>query len=485
MKRGTILENIEVEKLVFGWKWFARLKSENPNIDGKALFISGWAIPWAIVNTKVVKKRKDYYDTQMQEVIKKSPLEKKHPNNLYGDMAWAKWVNIPYLEQLKIKQSQVEESLFHIKKLQENINIHPITPSPLVDGYRNKVEFSYWKYISAKYDIEQHFNVGFHKQWEFSKIEDFDGCILIDDIQNTVYKEIKDFSKTLGLPVFDQKTQKWFFRHILIRRAFFTDEMMIIFSFNHEYLEWKEHFSDKIELLKTFFWKLTKKHTIIKSVYFSHNSNKADIAIWELALVYGKETISEKLLWIEFEISPTSFFQTNSYGAEKLYSKVLEIADKEELQNQTVLDLYGGTGTIWMIFAWAWAKHVTSVELVESASRNWEANAKHNNISNIDFICDKVENFLDTYLSEGKSAELLIIDPPRAGMHPKALPNILQFQTNQIIYVSCNPATLSRDLHYILDNSDYKIEWVYPVDMFPHTHHIEVIVNLKLAPDNN
>ena len=481
MKRGTILENIEVEKLVFWWKWFAKLKSENPDIDGKTLFISGWAIPWAVVNTKIVKKRKDYYDTQMLEIIKKSPLEKKHPNNPFGDMAWAKWVNIPYKEQLKIKQSQVEESLFHIKKLQADIKVSEIIPSPLVDGYRNKVEFSYWKYLSAKYWVEQHFNVGFHKQGEFSKIEDFDGCILIDQIQNSIYKEIKDFTKTLWLPVYDQKIQKWFFRHILMRRAFFTDEIMIILSFNHEYLEWKEQFSDKLDILKSFFWELVKKYSIIKSLYFSHNSNKADIAIWELELIYGKETISERLLWIEFEISPTSFFQTNSYWAEKLYSKVLEIADKEKLSDQKVLDLYWGTGTIWMIFAWAWAKDVTSVELVESASKNWEENAKNNNMKNIDFVCDKVENFLDTYLEEGKSADLLIIDPPRAWMHPKALPNILKFWTDQIIYVSCNPATLSRDLQYILQNSDYKIEWVYPVDMFPHTHHIEVIVNLTLA----
>ena len=481
MKRGTILENIEVEKLVFWWKWFAKLKSENPDNDGKTIFISWGAIPWAIVNTKIVKKRKDYFDTQMVEIIKKSPLEKQHPNNPYGDMAWAKWVNIPYEEQLKIKQSQVEESLFHIKKLQENIEVSKIIASPLIDGYRNKVEFSYWKYLSAKYWVEQHFNVGFHKQGEFSKIEDFDGCILIDEIQNTIYKEIKDFTKTLWLPVYDQKIQKWFFRHILIRRAFFTDEMMIIFSFNHEYLEWKQQFSDKLSILKTFFWELVKKYDIIKSLYFSHNSNKADIAIWELELIYGKETISEKLLWINFEISPTSFFQTNSYWAEKLYSKVLEIADKEKLTQQTVLDLYGGTGTIWMIFAWAWAKHVTSVELVASASKNWEENAKNNKIQNINFVCDKVENFLDSYLEEEKTADLLIIDPPRAWMHPKALPNILKFWTEQIIYVSCNPATLSRDLQFILQNSNYKIEWVYPVDMFPHTHHIEVIVNLKVS----
>ncbi len=479
MKRGSIIHNIKVEKLVFGGKWFAKLKSDNPDIDGRTLFISGWAIPWSVVDLKIIKKRRDYYDTQIVNIVEKSALEKQHPNNPYGDTAWAKWANIPYEEQLKIKQQQVEESLFHIKKLQENICVSEIIPSPLIDGYRNKVEFSYGKYLSAKYGIEQHFNVGFHKQWEFSKIEDFDGCILIDQIQNDIYKEIKDYTKTLGLPVYDQKIQKWFFRHILIRRAFFTDELMIIFSFNHEYLTEKEHLSDKIPLIKEFFLTLATKYEIIQSIYLSHNANKADIAIGDLEHIYGKETITERLLWLDFEISPTSFFQTNSYWAEKLYTKVLELAETKNLKKQKVLDLYGGTWTIGMIFAWAWAKQVTSVELVQSASKDGQANALKNDLQNIDFVCAKVEDFLWDYLENGHTADLLIVDPPRAGMHPKALPNILKFWTEQIIYVSCNPATLTRDLDFILKNSDYTIANIVPVDMFPHTHHIEVIVNLK------
>lgn len=483
MKKNEILKNIEVEKLVFGWKWFARLKSDNKDIDGKAIFISWWVIPWSIVNLRILKSRKDYIESQLLEVIKKSPIEKEHPNNIYGMQAWCWWVNIPYEEQLKIKYSQVEESLFHVKRLQPEINLKPIVPSPLIDNYRNKIEFSFWKYISEKNWKNEHFNVWFHKQWEFSKIEDFDWTILISEELNKIYKEIKDFAKKSGYPVYDQFNGQGFFRHIVLRQAFFTDQIMIIFSVNHKYEPSPLAPLPKVEgdwkkLINNFFIELAKKYPKIKSIYLSLNDSKADIAIWELELIYGERFIEEKLLNLTFNISPKSFFQTNSYWAEKLYSEVLEQVSSSELKNYTVLDLYGWTWTIWMIFA-PHSKKVISVELVSDASKDWKENAKKNSINNMDFVNAKVEVFLDEYLKKGETADLLIIDPPRAWMHPDALPNILKFKTKNIIYVSCNPATLGRDLAYILENSDYKIISVTPVDMFPHTNHIETIVKLE------
>ncbi len=477
MKKWTILENIKVEKLVFWWKWFARFKSENPDLDWKALFITGWVIPGSIVNLKILKNRKDYIETQCMEVVKVSPIEKKHPDNIYWDQAGSKWVNIPYEEQLKIKAAQVEESLFHIKTLQKDLKINDIIPSPLVDWYRNKIEFSFWKYISEKEHKQEHFNVWFHKQWEFSKVEDFDWTILIDDLMNKIYKEIKDYSKSSWLPAYDQFNHQWFFRHILLRRAFFTDQVMIIFSINHKF----NTANIGIELQKAtdFLISITKKYSQIKSIYLSLNDNKSDTAIWELKLIYWEKFIEEKLLWITFNISPKSFFQTNSFWAEKLYSEVLNQIDKSEIKNFTVLDLYAGTWTIGMIFA-KYAKKVISVELVSDASKDWEENARKNEIKNMEFVCEKVEDFLKNYIEKWEKADLLIIDPPRAWMHPNALPNILKFQTKNIIYVSCNPATLSRDLDYILRNSTYKISSITPVDMFPHTPHIETVVKLEL-----
>lgn len=473
MKKNEILQNIVVEKLVFGGKWFARLKSENKDIDGKAIFISGGVIPGSIINVRVLKSRKDFIEAQAQEVIKKSPIEKLHPNNIYGMQAGTARVNIPYDEQLKMKAWQVEESLFHVKKLQPDLEISPIISSPLVDNYRNKIEFSFWKFISAKHEKNEHFNVWFHKQWEFSKIEDFDGTILISELANKIYKEIKDFAKNSWFPVYDQFNGEWFFRHIVIREAFFTKQIMIIFSINHTF-SWVQN----LDFVKDFFTTLAKKYKEITSIYLSLNNSKADVAIWELELIYGEKFIEEKLLGLTFNISPKSFFQTNSYGAEKLYSGVLSQIDTQELKNFTVLDLYGGTGTIGMVFA-PHSKKVISVELVADASKDGKENAMKNGITNMDFVNAKVETFLDDYLKKWEAADLLIIDPPRAGMHPSALPNILTFKTKNIIYVSCNPATLARDLAYILENSDYKIVNVTPVDMFPHTSHIETIVKLE------
>lgn len=478
MRKWDVLENILVEKLVFWWKGFARLKSDNKDIDGKAIFITWWAIPDSIVNLRVLKKKRDFIETQILDVVKKSSIEKEHPTNPYGMSGGWKWINIPYDEQLKIKENQVKESLFHLEKLQKDITFESIQPSPIIDWYRNKVEFSFWKFISAKYNMEEHFNVWFHKQWEFSKIEDFEGCPLIDDFQNKVYKEIKDFAKSSWLPVYDSMRQSGFFRHLIIRKTHFTNQMMLILGFNNKY---KDKLDSEIKMIEDFFQELASKYSEIKSVYLSYNPNKADIAIGDLELIYWKECITEELHGLHFNISPKSFFQTNSSGAEKLYSMVVDYTKEDSLWWKTVLDLYWWTGTIGMIFAKAWAKQVYSVEMVEAASKDGKKNARWNGIENMDFVCFKVEDFLKKYLEEWKKADLLVIDPPRVWMHPDALPNILKFNVKQIIYVSCNPATLARDLEFILKNSSYKIEKVWAMDMFPHTSHIETVVSLIKA----
>ncbi len=473
MKKGEILENIVVEKLVFWGKGFVRLE------DGKVAFITGWAVPGAKVNMKIIKKRKDFYEAQITEVIEKSPLETEN----YDLFPGAPWMNISYDAQLQIKQTQIEESMFHIKKLQEDITFLPIIPAPEQFGYRNKIEFSFWKYISHRDDIRQEFNVGFHKRWEFSKVEDYDTCLLIDAEQNKIYAEVKQFCKDSGLPVYDQKMWTWFWRHFMMRKMHFSWEILLVLSIYPDYFNANEsEWFDKIQELqkiKNFLINLSEKYIGIKSVYITHNWKKADILIWDMELVYGDLVIHETLLGLTFDIGPKSFFQTNSQWAEILYSRVKDFFTDFQADQQvwTVLDLYAGTWTIGMIFANS-AAEIISVELVKEASQSWLKNAEKNGITNMSFVNAKVEEFLDTYISQGKKADLLIIDPPRAGMHPSALPNILKFWTKQMIYVSCNPATLARDLEFILKNSDYSIEKVQAVDMFPHTHHIETIVSL-------
>lgn len=469
MKKGAILENITVEKLVFGGKWFVRLE------DGKVAFITGGAVPESVVNIKITKKRKDFYEAQIVEVVKKSPLETEN----YDLFPGAPWMNINYKEQLHIKQTQIEESFFRIKNLQEDINFLPIVPAPDQFGYRNKIEFSFGKYISHRDDIAEHFNVGFHKRWEFSKVEDYDECLLIDEKQNEIYREVKQFCKGSGLPVYDQKMNRGFWRHFMMRRMHFSEDILLVLSVYPGFFESEENtdnFNEKSELskIREFLNNLVKKYPDIKSVYISHNANKADTLIGELELVSWNEVITEDLLGLSFDIWPKSFFQTNSRWAEVLYSLVKDFTKNTQ---GTILDLYAGTGTIGMILSEK-ASEVISVELVEEASKSGAKNAAKNWVTNMSFVNAKVEEFLDEYLAENKKADLLIIDPPRAGMHPSALPNILKFGTDQMIYVSCNPATLARDLQYILENSNYMIEKVQAVDMFPHTHHIETVVSL-------
>lgn len=467
MKRGSILEKIKIEKLIFGWKWLAKTE------EGKTILVVWGPVPGAVYNLKVLKNKTNFLETQIVDVVENAWYELPQRCIMDGVSGWARWQNIPYEKQLEIKHEQIEEALHTIKKnIQDDFEFMPINPSPTVWGYRNKMEYSFGNYISFKEGVEKRNLLGFHKQGEFSKVVDVTYSCLWDDEFNEIYGELKKILLGYWHDVYDQKTHKGLFRHLMIRKSHFMNEVMVIVSHNPNY-EW----DFDVELLKKDLIKYAGTRDVIKSVYLSSNWGKADIAIWDLELIHGEEIIREKLHNLVFNISPRSFFQTNSTWAEELYGMVLDFAYKDELKDKTVLDLYAWTGTIWMIFS-KYAKNVVSVELVESASKDGAKNAKLNGIENMEFVNAKVEDYLDEYKKEGKNADLVIIDPPRAWMHKNALPNIISFNAKQMIYVSCNPSTLARDLEYILENSEYKIEKVRAMDMFPHTHHIETVVSL-------
>lgn len=415
----------------------------------------------------------------MLDEVKKSRLEEKLPDNfqVYG---WCKWLPIKYSTQLEIKENQVKEALYHLKDFTTETNFHPIVASPEIYGYRNKVEFSFWKYISAKEQIHDDFRFWFHKQGEFDRIINCDYCVLADDEINAIFKDVDLFSRGSWLPTYDPVTHIGFWRHFVVRKAHYTNEIMLIFSVNSNFELYSRDHEWKIKIFTN---KLAEKYPNIKSIYLLYNTWKADIVTWDYQIIYWNKTIKEKLFTFEFEINPKSFFQTNSLGAEALYGLISTGMNTQK--SGVALDLYAGTWTIWIILS-KFFKKVYSVELVKEASLDWQANAKLNNVSNIEFINSKVEDFLaDFFNSENESykgvgVDLLVIDPPRDWMHPDALPNIIKFSAKQIIYISCNPSTLARDLDYIVKNSSYKITDVTPVDMFPHTHHIETVVRLEL-----
>jgi len=343
------------------------------------------------------------------------------------------------------------------------------------------VEFSWGKYISEKEGIHDTFRFGFHAQAQFDRIIDCDFCVLADDETNAIFREINEYSRKSGLPTYDPKTNIGFWRHLVVRKAHYTNEIMLIFSVNHEFEGYdRKHEGDILVLAG----KLMEQFPHIVSVYLLQNSGRADIVTGEALLLKGKPTITEHLLGKTFEINPKSFFQTNSLGAEKLYTVV---RDMLQTQGGTLLDLYAGTGTIGILLSDRFEK-VYSVELVTEASKDGAKNAQKNGVDNIVFVNQKTEVFLKEFLAEHEANTTsalkdisLIIDPPRDGMHPSALPEVLKFGAKEIIYVSCNPATLARDLDYIFANSDYRLTDVTPVDMFPHTHHIETVVRLEKA----
>lgn len=480
MPKNDIIENVLIEKLIFWGKGLATA------LDGRKIIISWGVIPGSIVNLRVLKNKKSHIEAQQIDVLKKSPIEKElEPGHqLYGG---AKWLTIKYEDQLKIKSGQIEEAFYNILKFLEGNEarpiFHSIIPSPEIYGYRNKVEFSWGKYISAREGVHDEFRFGFHAQWQFDRIENCEYCALADNEVNALFKEVDKLSRASEFPTYDPKTTQWFWRHLVIRKWRKTNEIMLIFSINSKWSNSEE--SKKIhDLFTNMVQQLSEKYNNIRSIYFLENTWRADIVAGNPILIYWNPSIEDELFGLRFEIQPKSFFQVNTLWAEKLYSIAID-----SIKNKwgTLLDLYAGTGTIGILLSRHF-QEVYSVELVESASKDGEKNSKKNGIINIRFINEKVEDFAKKFLETWGRADTIILDPPRDGMHPSTYATLLHFGVSEIIYISCNPATLARDLEvFIGKNRDektedlprYRITDITPVDMFPHTHHIETVVRME------
>ncbi len=465
MKKNEILPQVRIEKLVFSGKWLAHTE------DGKAIMIAGGVIPGQVVSLRVLKSRKGHLEAQMIDVIEHSPLEQVLPEHfqVYG---WCKWLPIKYEEQLRIKEEQVRECFSGLaaKWYLSDTTWHPISPSPEIYGYRNKLEFSFGKYISAKEEIHDEFRFGFHKQGEFDRIIDCTFCVLASDSVNAIFHQVDALTRASGLPTYDPKMGHGVWRHLVVRESKSTGECMLVFSVNTQDIAYDRAAFDVV-------WQALIGFPWVSTMVLLKNSGRADIVTGEAELLHGTGTIHDTLLGKQFEIRPKSFFQTNSQGAEVLYAHVRSL-----LQTKwgTLLDLYAGTGTIGILLADLFEK-VYSVELVADASMDAQKNAVFNGISPGAFFAVNapVEKFLVDFITTGESADALIIDPPRDGMHPSAPPNLLWFAAREIIYVSCNPSTLVRDLELLLESGKYKLTDVVAMDMFPHTHHIETIARLE------
>ena len=542
----SILKNLKVYKLWHWWIWISSLS------DGKKVLIKWWALPGSTVDVTVVKKRKDYIEAHILETKKYDeniadweifcphffiPKWVSEVNSWTEKIWcwWCKWQMMSYDRQLGVKQQLVEDAF---KKLNKNlseiwkeIQILPIIPSPLQKWYRNKIEFSFWVFKQQnnefrqlikewktedeilkswviKYDIDANQCCWFHKQWEFAKIVDVDSCWLISDKMNQVFKTIKDLCFNSWLPVFDQKTHQWFFRHLVIREWIHTEQLMVNLSIsfgnlNEEQTKLWEQLMEEFknnEFLKKNVTTFVITYNEWLSDTVKNDQSEAKVFWWDwyihenlLFVWWNKENNDENSdndvnneTQLTFRISPFSFFQTNTLWAEKLFWWAFKM-------------LWNFEGNILDLYCWAWSiglsllkqnknkkNELIWIEIVEDAIKDARVNASINWLDQQSFFvaspCEKVLTKYPELEEKIKNIGVVIVDPPREWLHPNVIEWIGKLKKEykfKLLYISCNPVTMARDIEMFIKDQWFSAREVQPVDMFPHTHHIEDICVLE------
>ena len=461
-KKDIILENVRIESVAAEGKALAK-------VDGAVLFVP-FAVPGDIVDVKVTKKKKNYMEGYILRLVTPSEHRIEPFCSHFGICGGCKWQPLPYPMQLQAKQQQVYDQLVRIGHL-DVPEISPIVPSDETVYYRNKLEFTFsdrrWIYQDEDPDglsPAQRCGLGFHVGRFFDKVLDIKHCYLQKDPSNQIRLFIKEYAVSHGLPFFNIREHTGFLRNMFIRSAEAGDIMLII-CFYHEDAEARTALLDAV----------SEAFPQISSLYYVINGKANDsVADQECILYKGDEAIYEHMEGLRFKIGPKSFYQTNTRQAFKLYSVAREFAGLTG--EETVYDLYTGTGTIAQ-FVSSKARKVIGIEYVPEAICDARENALANGITNCEFFAGDMKDILtDSFVSQHGRPDVVILDPPRAGIHPDVAQVILNAEPERIVYVSCNPASQARDLAILC--SRYRITAVRPVDMFPHTHHVENVVRL-------
>ena len=444
-------------------------------LEGKVIFISG-AVPGDVADVLLTKNKKDWAEGRAMQ-IKEFSKERQQPFcKHFGTCGGCKWQMLPYKKQLEYKQQEVEQNLKRIGKA-ELPEMLPIVGGADTIHYRNKLEFTFSnkRYLlpeeiaSAQTDLNNDSGnsgaLGFHAPGIFDKVISIDECWLMDGVNNRIRNTIRSFALENGFTFYDIRQHTGWLRNIIIRLCT-TGELMVNICLNH----------DAEEDRKRLFDHLLQQVPEITTLLYTINPKWND-SIYDLTpqVYYGKGYAIEKLEAFSFKISPKSFFQTNTRQAEKLYSITRDFAGLTG--NETVYDLYCGTGSIG-IFLSRLAKKIIGVEVIEEAIVDAKENAALNKIDHAEFFAgDVIKICNDAFFATHGRPDVIITDPPRAGMHPKLVQKILEIAAPVVVYVSCNPATQARDLNLL--GEKYEVTHIQPVDMFPHTHHIENVVRLK------
>jgi 23S rRNA (uracil1939-C5)-methyltransferase len=427
-------------------------------IESFTIFIQG-AITGETIKIKVLKVNKNYAFGKIIEVIKASPMRKEPRCNLYDRCGGCNIQHVSYEGQLEYKTKRVIDCITRIGKIKDVI-IHHTLGMEDPYGYRNKVQLP----VGLSNNSNNNVAIGFYAV-RSHEIINMNVCHIQDETSDTVVKLTRRWMKKHCIVPYDEKENSGLVRHIMIRKAFKTGEVMVVIVTNGNVLPDKESFINV----------MVRNIPGIKSIIQNVNTENTNVVLGnECITLWGEDHIVDYIEDFKFNISPLSFFQVNPVQTEVLYNKALEYADLKG--EEVVFDAYCGTGTI-SLFLSQKAKKVYGVEIVPEAIEDAKENAKNNSIENVEFIAGESEKIIPQLIKDGVRADVVVVDPPRKGCAPELLEAISKMKPETIVYVSCDPATLARDLG-ILDDLGYKTTEVQPVDMFPQTSHVETVVRL-------
>jgi 23S rRNA (uracil1939-C5)-methyltransferase len=468
-KKRITIENITVTGYAAEGKALAK-------VDGKVLFIKG-AVPGDVVDLLLLRNKKDWAEARVLRFHSYSPERTEPFCEHFGTCGGCKWQMLPYPLQLQYKQQEVEQHFQRIGKV-AIAEILPIAGAENTSAYRNKLEFTF---SNKRYLTEEEIGslpptdtsepqpitgaLGFHAPGIFDKIIGIDNCGLMDDINNRIRNSLREYAFTNNLPFYDIRKHTGWLRNLILRYCT-TGELMVNVCIGYEDMPATE------AMLRHLLDRVPEITTLLYTVNTKWNDSLHDL---QPKVFSGKGHVLEKLGDFTFKIGPKSFFQTNTRQAEKLYSIVRDFAALQG--HETVYDLYCGTGSIG-IFLSRNAKKIIGVEVVADAIDDARENAALNGIAHAEFFSgDVIKVCDDAFFARHGRPDVVITDPPRAGMHEKLVEKLLQMQAPKIVYVSCNTATQARDIALLAET--YDVEKLQPVDMFPHTHHIESVALLK------
>jgi 23S rRNA (uracil1939-C5)-methyltransferase len=430
-------------------------------VDGIVVFVDK-GLPGERVRARVSRVKRSFVHARVVEVVRPSPVRIAGRCVHLAVCGGCTWQELDYEAQLDAKTGLVQEALERLGGFR-GIEVPRALASPERFFYRNKMEFSFF----AGSDAEP--VLGLHTPGTFDRVFDLEACHLMSESSNAIVARVRDLARRSGLPAYHSRRHEGFWRYLVLREGKNTGQTMVNLV-THEGVLPNQH-----EVVTT----LTREFPAITCMVRNVHTRRATIAVGERQeVLYGASEIDEILGGLRFRISPNSFFQPNPHQAERMFELVVEWASPRD--DEEILDLYAGTGAISLFLARR-ARRVTGIEIVPSAVADAERNARLNEIENCRFLPGEVRGFFKQRAAEARAARLVIADPPRAGLHADVVRALRVLRPSRILYVSCNPSTLARDLQLLCRDQFYRLVRVQPIDMFPHTYHVETVVELEAA----